>query len=127
MSIFKRVLAFFGRQRLRPLSEWFVVTFDENVVRIHAEPPGKAPWTQEFAWASIIRVCFKAEDLNLSDGIYVFTSQRPESYVIPTEATGGSEFWSEILRRKLFDAELAIQAACSTGGLFCWPPDQSTS
>ena len=56
-----------------------------------------------------------------SDGIYVFTSDRPESYAIPTEAVGGSELWEEILRRGLFDPTLAIKAARSEEGLYCWP------
>lgn len=107
------------------LSEWFFVTFDELAVQLRAEPPGKPAWSQQFTWDSVVRICFKAEDLLASDGIYVFTSQRPESYAIPTDATGGAEFWSEILRRKLFDADLAIKAAQSTKGLFCWPPHES--
>jgi hypothetical protein len=61
----------------------------------------------------------------LSDGIYVFTNQRPESYVIPTEANGGGALWSEILRRGLFDPSLAIEAARSTGGIYCWPPQDA--
>jgi hypothetical protein len=112
-----------GRGRPKPLNEWFFVTFDDKTVRMRAEPPGKEPWAQEFAWDTVVRVCFRAEDLFVSDGVYVFTTQRPESYVIPTEARGGGELWSEILRRKLFDAALAAEAASSTGGLFCWPPD----
>ncbi len=54
--------------------------------------------------------------------LYIFTSQRPESYVIPTEADGGGALWNEIFDRGLFDPELTIQAATSDSGLFCWPP-----
>jgi hypothetical protein len=105
-----------------PVSEWFFVTFDEHVVRMRAEPPGREQWSDEFLWDSITRICFKAEDLlGGSDGIYVFTTERPTSYAIPAEASGGQELWSEILRRHLFDADLAIRAALSDGGLFCWP------
>ena len=108
------------------LCDWYVVTFDDHAVYLHAEPPGREPWSQQFAWDSVVRVCFEAEDvLAGSDGIYVFTTQRPESYAIPTEARGGQELWFEILRRKLFDARLAIKAATSTGGLYCWPPERS--
>ena len=109
----------------RPLDEWFFVTFDGERVSIRAEPPGKEAWSSEFTWRSVERVCFKAEGLDVSDGIYVFTSARPESYAIPIEAKGGAEFWDEILRRKLFDAELAIEAASATSGVFCWPPEDS--
>jgi hypothetical protein len=58
-----------------------------------------------------------------SDGIYVFTRERPESYVIPVEASGGAHFFDELITRRLFGAELAIEAASTTEGLFCWPPD----
>ena len=105
----------------KKLEEWFVVGHDEAGVRLEVSPPGREPWQASFPWSSIQRVCFKCEGLEISDGIYIFTSLRPESYVIPTEAKGGSELWSEILRRGLFDPELAIRAAASVEGLFCWP------
>jgi hypothetical protein len=121
MSILSKLRAFLDRGRPKPLNEWFFVTFDDQAVHMRAEPHGKAAWSQSFRWDSVVRICFKAEDLFASDGIYVFTNERPESYVIPTEAHGGSELWSEILRRKLFDAALVIEAASLTGGLYCWP------
>ena len=104
------------------MDEWFLVRYDEQGIRIQAEPPGRSPWTQEIAWDAIVRIVFKVEDIGVSDGIYIFTSERPESYVIPTEANGGTELWEEILRRGLFDSELAIEAASSAGGVFTWPP-----
>ena len=90
---------------------------------MEAEPPGREPRAQDFSWSSVERIVFRAEDLYTSDGIYVFTTERPESYVIPIEAAGGVELWSEILRRGLFDAELATEAIRSAGGVFEWPPD----
>ena len=111
------------RNRPKPLNEWFVVTFDDRSVYMRAEPPGKPAWSQEFTWESVVRVCFATEDFTLSDGVYVFTTQRPEGYDIPTEARGGGDFWNEIVRRKLFDAKLAVDAMASTGRLYCWPPD----
>jgi len=125
MSILSKARALWARRRPKPLDEWFFVSFDEQAVHVRAEPPGEASWSQSFRWDSVVRVCFKAEDMWLSDGIYVFTRERPESYVIPTEAQGGGELWSEILRRKLFDASLAIEAAGSAGGLYCWPPPEA--
>ena len=92
------------------------------MVHLNVAPPGQEPWASPFEWATVIRVCFKGEGLLASDGIYVFTSTRPESHVIPTEASGGEDFWNEILSRGLFDAELAITAATTPEGLFCWPP-----
>ena len=126
MRVFSKVRAFFARHRPKPLHEWFLVTFDEQAVYMRAEPPGRPSWFQGFRWDSVVRICFKAEGMYVSDGIYVFTAERPESYAIPTEARGGTELWSEILRRKLFDAALAIEAAGSTGGLYCWPPTEAT-
>jgi len=54
--------------------------------------------------------------------VSIFTSLRPESFVVPTEADGGSELWSEVLRRGLFDANLAGKANTSLGETFVWPP-----
>jgi hypothetical protein len=108
--------------RTTPLAEWFHVRFNDDGVQVRAEPPDAEPWEIQFSWLSVIRVCFKAEDLTVSDGIYIFTSARPESYVIPTEADGGAQLWQEIIRRGMFDPELAIQAALSNDGIFVWPP-----
>jgi hypothetical protein len=44
---------------------------------------------------------------------------------VPTEADGGPGLLSELMRRDLFDAKLAIRAAKAERGLFCWPPDLS--
>jgi hypothetical protein len=107
----------------KPLDQWFFVTFDESVVRLRAQPPDGEPWEQSFPWGSITRVCFKDEGLWASDGIYVFTSVRPESFVVPTEASGGSEFLGAIVGRGLFPKDLLAKAVGSTdGGFYCWPP-----
>ena len=105
------------------LNQWFRVTFDEAGGRRKVSPPGREAWSDEFAWADVIRVCFKAGDFLEPDELYIFTNQRPESYVIPTEADGGLELLDELIRRKLFDAKLSIEAATSTGELFCWPEE----
>lgn len=123
MNVFAKLRAFLARGRPKPLDEWYFVTFDDQSVHVRAEPPGARAWSQSFTWDAVTRVCFKAEDPYASDDIYVFTTGRPESYVIPTEARGGPEFWSEVLRRRLFDPALAIEAATSAGGLYCWPAD----
>lgn len=102
---------------------WFHVSFDEQTVYLNVNPPGGKEWKVQFHWKNVIRVCFKSEDLWMSDEIYIFISKRPESYVIPTEADGGPEFWGEIIRRDLFDANLAIKIATATEGLYCWPEE----
>ncbi|MCC6190870.1 MAG: hypothetical protein IT318_17750, partial [Anaerolineales bacterium] len=50
---------------------------------------------------------------------------RPESYAIPMQAGGGPELLQALIERGLFDAELAIQAAAASQGLFCWPPPET--
>jgi hypothetical protein len=90
LELLKRILT--GR-RLPALSEWFRVRFDEAKVFIEAEPPGREPWKKEFPWDSVRRVMFRAEGMDVSDGIYVFTSMSSESFVIPNEARGGLDLW----------------------------------
>ena len=104
-----------------PVSEWFRIRFDDVVISLQVEPPGRESWAAEIQWGRIIRVCFKAGDFFDPDMIYIFTDERPESYAIPAEADVEGALWNEILRRQLFDAEVAIQAMSSTNQLFCWP------
>ncbi|MBN2151863.1 MAG: hypothetical protein JW839_10480 [Candidatus Lokiarchaeota archaeon] len=106
-----------------PLDTWYRVRVDDRGITRDVHPPGREPWIDFVEWDKIVRVCFKAaEDFLSSDEIYVFTSERPESYVIPTEASGGLEAWNEVIRRGLFDAKLAIRMASSLGEVACWPP-----
>jgi hypothetical protein len=115
MAFGRIIRAILTRRRPRRVSDWYFLTFDDRVVRLEARPPGGEAWVQEFR-------CFLAEDdMWVSDGIYVFTAGRPESHNIPSEASGGNEFWAEVLRRGLFDPQLALRAATSMGALFCWP------
>ncbi len=80
------------------VNDWYTVEFDSVGVRLSASPPDGQPWTQELRWADVERVCFKAEDFTVSDGIYIFTNQRPESYAIPIQARGGQELWDSVRR-----------------------------
>ena len=105
------------------LSEWFHVSFDEAGVHREVNPPGGEAWSDQFAWGDVIRVCLKGGDLFESDELYIFTRQRPESYVIPTEAEGGLALLDELVKHRLFDAQLAIEAATATEGLWCWPEE----
>ena len=111
-----------SRQPTAPLSDWFSVSFDEYRVTMTAAPPSKKPWEQSFLWSEIQRICFKSEGISSSDGIYVFTTQRPESFVVPIEASGGAEFWSKLIERELFPAALAIEAAGLPEGETLWWP-----
>lgn len=104
------------------LPEWFSARFDDAAIFLDVRPPGGAVWQAQIDWARIIRVCFRAGDLFESDEIYIFTDERPESYLVPIEAGGGQALRAELITRGLFDAELAIQAATAANELFCWEP-----
>jgi hypothetical protein len=104
------------------LSEWYEVSYDKTYVYRNVNPPkdGEA-WDDKFRWEDIIIICFNRGDYMITDEIYIFTNQREESYVIPTECEGGAEFWGEIVRRELFDPQLAIDVAIGkTDDLVCW-------
>ena len=107
------------------IGEWFLVRFDEQRIELDVRPPGREAWQAATEWKSILRVCFETTDFVSPDTIYLFVEGREASYTIPTEATGGLELWNELIHRKLFDAELAIEAASTIGKLFCWPPGGS--
>ena len=109
------------------LSTWYHVHFDESAVYREVAPSGSEPWSDQFAFADVVRVCFLAQDLYASDEIYIFTSRRAESYLIPTAADGGRELLDELVRRGLFPAELLIQAVTTEAKLFCYPPPEKTS
>ncbi|HZH31965.1 MAG TPA: hypothetical protein VEY11_14460 [Pyrinomonadaceae bacterium] len=103
------------------VSEWFQVRFDDAVISLQVSPPKQESWVAQIKWERIVRVCFNAGDLYNPDMIYIFMDERPESYSIPAEADIEGALWNEILRRKLFDAEVAIEAMSSTNKLFCCP------
>ena len=101
--------------------DWYRVRVTDAGIALDVAPPRREAWHADILWGDIIRVCFRAEPL-LSDGLYLFTKHRPESYAVPVEAEGGSDLVEQLLKRKLFDAELLIRAAAETEGVFCWPP-----
>jgi hypothetical protein len=105
-----------------PLDEWFFVRYDDTGFTMEGHPPGGDAWKIAITWDDIIRVCFAPGDLFDQDEIYVFTKHRPQSYVIPTGASGALELWNQLIECELFDAQLAIEAATKGEGLYCWPP-----
>lgn len=109
------------------MMEWFQVAFDEAAITLEVTPAEREAWSARIEWARIIRVCFKTGDYFYTcDEIYIFTDERPESYLIPMEAVGAEDLWSEIMRRELFSAALAIEAASTTDKLFCQPAADKT-
>src|SRR5687768_1450155 len=104
------------------LSQWYRVHFDDRAVYRNVTPPGGEPWSDEFAWDKVVRVCFHTGSLFESDELYIFTSEREESYLIPTEADGGKELVDELIHRDLFPAELMLEVVTTEGELRCWPP-----
>ena len=106
------------------LSDQYHVTYDTEKIYRNVHPQDGEQWNDNLEWKNIIRVCFKPGNLFESDELYIFTSKRPESYLIPIEADGGLELWNEIIRKELFDAELAIKIATVDDGLYCWPDEE---
>lgn len=100
---------------------WYQVRFDAHHVHRAAQPPGEPGWTDRLAFDDISRVCLEIEEFSLTDGLYIFTRTRPESYAIPMSAEGALDLLNELIRRGLFDAQMAIDAAAVESGLFCWP------
>lgn len=103
---------------------WFAVTLDGRSFSLQVSPPGRESWQAVIPWDSVARVCFEAAGPLASDSLYIFTSLRPESWVIPVEAVGGQQLLDELIRRDLFDARLAIDVAQAHHGFFCWPPGE---
>jgi hypothetical protein len=108
------------------LSEWYHLHFDESTVYRNVVPPGGEAWADQFAFKDVVRVCFLTHDLFESDELYIFTSERDESYKIPTEADGGRQLLDELVRRQLFPAEMLIEAVTTEEKLFCYPPAEET-
>lgn len=102
------------------MSDWFQCWFDEQGVYRRATPPAGEAWSDVLAWGEVVRVCLEMQDYLGTDCLYIFTRQRPQSYVFPLASEGGAALLSEVIRRQLFDAELAIRAT-SGEGLYCWP------
>ncbi|MBE2222911.1 MAG: hypothetical protein IAF02_15305 [Anaerolineae bacterium] len=106
------------------LEHWFEVAWDDEFIYRNVSPPGQESWHDKFRWQDLIRVCFEALDYLHSDNIYFLTSKQPESYVVPTEAKGASALWFEVIKTGFFDAELAIKAATTGSGIYCWEKKQ---
>jgi len=126
MRIFDALKRFRDSRRPKPFDEWFRVTFDEDEIRGVAEPPGGDSFEFVLPWTDIEKIVFLAEDLYFSDWICLFSRETSTSIDIPIEADGASDLWGEILRRGLFDRDLAGEAIRSLGGRFEWPPPESS-
>lgn len=100
---------------------WFHARFDDTLITLQGRPPTRPAWEAQIKWERIIRVCFKSAGWESPDEMYLFTDERPESYLIPMIAVGADALWDEIIRRGVFDAELAIKAASAIDELFCYP------
>lgn len=103
------------------IRDWYRVRCTADGIALEVAPPGRHPWNAKLAWLDVIRVCYKPETL-VSDGWYIFTTQRPESYVIPVDADGAEELLEQLLERGLFSSNLLIDACQAGEGLLCWPP-----
>ncbi len=114
--------------------DWYQVTFDEAYIYRDVTPPPyrewrklfkkvtPKPWNDRIKWSDINQICFQALGLYDSDLILIHIHDETGYYSIPMEAMGGLELWTEILERKLFDEQLAVQAMGSINNeIFCTP------
>lgn len=110
------------RARRRAWWQAFEVSFDrECVVVRHTR---KRVTEERFQWSNVRRVCFKDRGLS-SDVFFVFTSERPEPFMVPVEANGGDAFWRALRQRGLFPDAVSAAAVQSTdGGYHCWPEQE---
>ncbi|MGY5872908.1 MAG: hypothetical protein RTV72_11725 [Candidatus Thorarchaeota archaeon] len=105
--------------------KWFEVDYDADTITISRRKALFLKSVTKISWFRIIRVCFLVGDHIKFDEVYLFTDERPESYVVPMDSFGGLQLWGEIIERGLFDAELAIKAASAfSNELLCWPPEK---
>jgi hypothetical protein len=122
MNWFARCWDFLRRWNT-PLDEWFTVVFDSKSITLNARPAGRPPWTQMFKWNEIAKILFVGEGGLVSDGIYFFTTQRPKSFVVPTDASGGNELMQELIARKYFDSPRFTEVLLSPNGAYWWPEE----
>ncbi len=126
MSSLRKLVDSFKRRNAN-LSDWYQVSFDDSQISISAQPPGKDSWEQSITWVSIIRVLWKGEGGLTSDGVYLFTSERSESYVVPTDAEGGDSFVEELITRGYFSSNKFTEAVLNPYGIYCWPDDEQST
>lgn len=120
IHFYKMLFSSSYRESLK-LENWFVVTWDDEFVYRHVSPPTGEGYEDKFRWVDIKRVCFEATSPYESDNLYIFTNQRPESYVIPLEAKNGEPFWMLVIDKGYFDEKLSVQAMLTPEGMFCYP------
>lgn len=120
IHLFKMLFSKSYRESLK-LENWFVVTWDDEYIYRDVSPPTGNSYQDKFCWADIERIGFEANYPPESDDLYFFTNQRPESYMIPTEAKNGGELWLLVIEKGLFDEALAKKAMASEAGLFFYP------
>lgn len=123
MNFVKRFIDKISRYN-EPIEKWFQVTFDEIKITITANPPGRNSWQQTLEWDNLIRVIFQGEGGYSSDTLFLFSSLRPESYVIPTDAKGGQELIDKLIAKGIFNSKNFTDAVLSPYGIYCWPEDE---
>ncbi len=102
--------------------DWYLISFNEQVISLDVSPPGHNAWDATIGWDDIVRVCYKTGEFPEPDDIYIFVKGREQSYRIPSTASNAEGLWAEILRRGLFDAEVAVQLMATSGEIHCFPP-----
>jgi hypothetical protein len=120
MKLLEKCWDFFRRWNAE-LDQWYLVSFDSEFITQNVRPPGREPWVQAFRWNEIEKILFIGRGGFHSDELYFFTTQRPESFVVPTQASGGHELLQELIARKYFDSPEFTKILLSPYGAYWWP------
>lgn len=122
MTLWRRITAWWYARKPLSLDKCLAVEFDSENVRLRVLQRVSMEWEQAFRWDEIVRVCFKDEGIYSSDILVIELRDKARPAIVPTEASGGSEFFGALCGRGLFPEEVMLAAIGETDGrMHCWP------
>jgi len=121
-----RLKSAWSKRGPKGLSKCLLVERDDTTVRVRVLDRLNPEWNQDFLWADITKVCFQDQGISKSDAILLQLREQGKWATVLTEAQGGPNFVSELVARGLFPKHMLDKAvASSSGGMYCWPPNES--
>jgi hypothetical protein len=126
MDIAEKLKSAWDKWGPKGVSKCLRVEWDDTAVRVRVLDRMREEWNQDFLWSDITKVCFKDEGVSKSDAILLQLREPGKWATVLTEAEGGPGFVSELVSRGLFPKHMLDKAVgSSTGGMHCWPPNES--
>jgi hypothetical protein len=124
-ALIEKVRSWWAVWRPKNISKSLSVDWDDTIVTVRVLDNLDTDWNQEFKWSDITRVCFKDEGIPASDILFLEIRGQDQPATVLTEARRGTEFFAELVKRGFFpDGVLQKAITSSTGGLYCWPPNE---